>query len=50
MRISEVSAGVDGAKCGGRHPGFKSVPGVKAAPSTKKCIILAIRALAALSS
>jgi hypothetical protein len=48
--ISEVSAGAGGAKGGGRLPGCKTVPGTKAAPSAKKCIIPAIRALAALSS
>jgi hypothetical protein len=50
MRISKVLAGTVGAKAGGRHPGYKTVHGAKNAPSAKKCIILAIGVLIALSS
>jgi hypothetical protein len=50
MRISEVPTGVGGAKGDGRDLGCKIVPGAKAAPFAKKCIVPAIEALAAMSS
>jgi hypothetical protein len=47
--ISEVSVGARGAKGSEKRQSCKSVPGAKVAPSTKKCIVLTIRALATLS-
>jgi hypothetical protein len=49
-RILNVSTGAGGAKGGERRPGYKTMLGGKATPSTKKRIIPAIGALAALSS
>jgi hypothetical protein len=49
MRVSKVFTDVAGAKSGGRCPGCKIVPGAKAAPSAKKCIVPAIGVLVALS-
>jgi hypothetical protein len=49
-RILNVSTGAGGAKGGERCPGYKTMLGGKATPSTKKRIIPAIGALAALSS
>jgi hypothetical protein len=48
-RISKVSTSTGGVKGGERHSGYKTMPGAKATPSTKKSIILVIGALAALS-
>jgi hypothetical protein len=50
MRVPEVSGGTGGAKGDGGHLGCTTLPGAKAAPSAKKCIVPAIRALVALSS
>jgi hypothetical protein len=49
-RIPEVSAGVGGAKGSGMRPGCKTLPGAKVAPSAKKRIVVAMGALATLSS
>jgi hypothetical protein len=48
-RGSENFLNASGSKEGGRGPGFKTVPGMKVAPSTQKCIVLTIGALAAIS-
>jgi hypothetical protein len=50
MRIVEVLTVAGGAWGGEKRLGYKTVPRVKVAPSAKKHIILAIEALAALSS
>jgi hypothetical protein len=49
MRGSKNLLDASGSKADGRGLGCKTVPGAKAAPSAKKCIILAIGALAAIS-
>jgi hypothetical protein len=46
----DVSVSAGGAKGGEKHRSSKLVPRTKVAPSAKKCIILVIEALAALSS
>jgi hypothetical protein len=48
--ISELVIGAGGAKGSGKRPGLKTMSRAKAAPSTKKHIIAATGALAALSS
>jgi hypothetical protein len=48
-RILEVSADAGGAKGSERCLGYRTLLGAKAAPYSKKCIVLAIGALAALS-
>jgi hypothetical protein len=48
-RVLKVSGGIGGAKGDGGHPGYTTLPGVKASPSAKKRIIPAIGALVALS-
>jgi hypothetical protein len=47
---SKYLVGASGSKAGGRRPDYKTMPGAKAAPSAKKCIVPVIGALVVLSS
>jgi hypothetical protein len=49
MHVSEVLVGAGGAKGGEKRQSRRPMPGALVAPSTKKCIILAIEALAKVS-